>query len=70
MDSSLVKLCICVLALVVFIIFVKFIIGMIHFSRSLKYINSEIERTHGSERKSWERKKKRLIKRFFYYLQG
>ena len=70
MNQALVTICLFVLVSVVFIIFMKFIAGMIHFTRTLKYINSEIERSHGSERRSWKRKRKRLFKRFFYYLQG
>ena len=32
------------------------------FRRELRYVNKEIARTHGDEKKRWERRKKRLIR--------
>lgn len=69
MNQTLVSICLFILALVLFIIIVKLIFGIINFSRSLKYINSEIKRTHGSERKAWQRKRKRLFTKFFIYFK-
>ena len=37
------------------------------FFRELKYINSEIERTTGSERKYWLRKRRRLWLSLFFF---
>ncbi len=69
MNQYLVTFCLFILALVFFVIIVKFIFGIINFSRSLKYINSEIRRTHGSERRSWQRKRKKLFFKFFIYFR-
>ena len=32
------------------------------FCRELRYVNKEIARTHGNEKKHWEKRKKRLIR--------
>ena len=37
------------------------------FSRELKYINSEIERTTGSEQRYWRRKRRRLWLSLFLF---
>ena len=39
------------------VVFAKFING---FSRELRYVNSEIRRTDGSERRYWIKKRRRL----------
>ena len=64
-----VVLIVCEFFIVLFLIItiVKIIYGISNFSRNLKYINSEINRTHGSEKEAWKRKKKRLIRKFFIF---
>ena len=57
-----------IMASLVFIIVLKFICGIRRFSRDIRYLNSEIHRTHGEERKSWIRKKKRTFRNFIKYL--
>ena len=69
MQNVLQSVCLVIIILVLFVIILKFVFGIINFSRSLKYINSEIKRTHGAEKKSWQRKRKRLFTKFFIYFK-
>ncbi len=39
---------------------VMFVQKLLIFKQDLEYLNSEIRRTKGSERKEWERKRRRL----------
>ena len=60
---------IAIISLIIFIIIFSFIIRGIlaypEFKRQLRYLNSEIHRTSGNERKHWKRRKRRHIKRYF-----
>ncbi len=44
----------------IFVLLVGLIFRLSEFSRELKYLNCEINRTYGSERRYWIRKKRRL----------
>ena len=41
---------------------VRFAIFLQWFRRELRYVNKEIARTHGDEKKHWEKRKKRLLR--------
>lgn len=41
-------------------IFIRFIDSYPVFSRELRYLKCEIRRSHGSERRYWKRRKRRL----------
>jgi len=52
------------------IIVVKIIVAYDDFSHELKYLNLEINRTRGKERKRWKKRKRRLLRSllpFFKY---
>lgn len=46
---------------IIFLIIVRFALRLEGFKRHLKYINMEISRTSGSERKYWQKQKRRLF---------
>ena len=46
--------------LAVFLFICRFALGLEKFKRELRYLNMEIRRTRGSERKYWKKKKRRL----------
>ena len=49
------------------IIVIRIIKGVLSLNRNLKYINSEIKRTKGSEQRAWIRKKRRMIRQFYLF---
>ena len=56
----------CIIIFIILLIFVlKIILAYPEFRRELRYIDSEIHRTHGREKEYWKRRRRRLIKRFF-----
>lgn len=57
-------LCIAIAAIAIIIIILNMALSYPEFKRQLKYINSEIQRTEGREKKHWKRRKRRLIIRF------
>ena len=67
MNQMFVYLAFFMMAALSVIILIRIIRGVSRFSRHLRYINSEINRTQGSEQKSWMRKKRRVIKKFYTY---
>ena len=69
MSQGLIGFCLLIILLVVGVVIAKLVYGIINFSRSYKYINSEIKRTHGAEREAWIRKKRRLFTRFYRYFK-
>lgn len=46
--------------LIGFVILVKFVMWINDFSHELRYLNNEIGRTDGSEKRYWKRQKRRL----------
>ena len=67
MEQALVILCIFIIALFLLAAIMKLIIAISRFSRDLKYINTEISRTKGSEQRSWKR---RLYSKFWVYFMN
>ena len=49
------------------IIVIRISKGIISFHRNLKYLNSEIKRTTGSEQRAWMKKKRRIMRRFYLF---
>ncbi len=52
------------LIIVIFLIAMFTVTGILHFQEfrhELKYINMEIKRTHGKERKYWKKQKRRFL---------
>ncbi|MBE6808114.1 MAG: hypothetical protein J6J30_05570 [Clostridia bacterium] len=70
MEQALVIICIVVAALFFLAVTIKLILAISKFSRDLVYLNSEIKRTHGSERKAWKRRKRRLFSKFWVYFMN
>jgi len=60
MDDGMLVLIIILGILFLFIIFAVISFHVREFSRELKYLNCEINRTSGRERKYWIRKKRKL----------
>ncbi len=67
MEQALVILCIFIIAFFLLAAIMKLIIAI---SRDLKYINTEISRTKGSEQRSWKRRKRRLYSKFWVYFMN
>ena len=67
MEQALVILCIFIIAFFLLAAIMKLIIAISRFSRDLKYINTEISRTKGSEQRSWKR---RLYSKFWVYFMN
>lgn len=70
MEQALVIICIVVATLFFLAVAIKLILAISKFSRDLVYINSEIKRTRGSERKTWKRRKRRLYSKFWVYFMN
>ena len=70
MEQALVIICIVVAALFFLAAIMKLIIAISRFSRDLKYINTEISRTKGSEQRPWKRRKRRLYSKFWVYFMN
>lgn len=70
MEQALVILCIFIIAFFLLAAIMKLIIAISRFSRDLKYINTEISRTKGSEQRSWKRRKRRLYSKFWVYFMN
>ena len=70
MEQALVILCIFIIAFFLLAAIMKLIIAISRFSRDLKYINTEISRTKGSEHRSWKRRKRRLYSKFWVYFMN
>ena len=67
MEQALVILCIFIIAFFLLAAIMKLIIAI---SRDLKYINTEISRTKGSEQRPWKRRKRRLYSKFWVYFMN
>ena len=50
-----------IVVLVIIALAIKIVFFFKHFSDELKYINIEIERTEGAERKHWKKRKRKLL---------
>ena len=70
MESSLTQdeilLIIIIVLIFVIALLVKISLDIQAFSKDLRYINCEIERTDGAERRHWKREKKRLWLSFIF----
>lgn len=63
MNGTTIALYILLILVVIFLtfaLFAKLLSFLVHFTKELKYLNSEIERTYGSERKTYIRKRRKL----------
>ncbi len=60
-NTTLYFLLILIAIIVLLILIVVFAQFINEFSRELKYLNNEIRRTTGDERKHWRRQKRRLL---------
>lgn len=60
MDTGIFTLVIIVGGLFIFVLLVGLALQISDFSKELKYINCEIERTDGEEQKYWIRQRRRL----------
>lgn len=49
-----------IMAVLLILLIVRLVLGFNTFKRNIKYINMEIRRTRGSERKAWQKEKRRL----------
>ena len=49
-----------VIAFILLILFIRAVSYFYDFSQELKYLNNEINRTHGGERRYWLHKRRRL----------
>jgi len=63
--SEIIGIGLIILFIILLIVTVKIVLIYPDFRRELRYINSEIHRTHGREKEHWKRRRRRLIKRFF-----
>ncbi|MBP3706774.1 MAG: hypothetical protein J6J13_05975 [Clostridia bacterium] len=60
-----------IIALFLFLIFVGALISwIVDLSRELKYINMEIKRCDGKEKKMWIKRKRRLFLAFIPFFRG
>ncbi len=59
-DAALYLLIGIIVAVVLFVMLVGFCMFLNDFSRELRYLNAEIARTRGAERRYWKRKKRKL----------
>ena len=61
MNDNLVNwIALIIIGIVLLILFIRAISFFYDFSQELKYLNTEIRRTHGRERKHYIRKRRRL----------
>ena len=63
-DKSLIMFLLLILSLPVAIVIISWIID---FSRDLKYVNMEIKRTRGNERREWKKRRRKLIFSIFKF---
>ena len=49
-----------VAAAILFLLILKFVQFLNGFAKKLRYLNNEIQRTRGGERKYWERQRRKL----------
>ena len=63
-DKTLIIFLLLILSLPVAIVIISWIID---FSRDLKYVNMEIKRTRGNERKEWKKRRRKLIFSIFKF---
>ncbi|MBQ8533482.1 MAG: hypothetical protein IJ462_01450 [Clostridia bacterium] len=50
----------CIVAVLIFVLAIKLTFSLINFKEELRYINMEIHRTDGEDRKYWKKKRRRL----------
>lgn len=67
MGQMFVYIAILMMLALVAIIVLRIIKGFLSFYRNLKYLNSEIKRTTGSEQRAWIRRKRRTIRKFYQF---
>ena len=48
------------IGIIVFLLILRLVFSLNRLERDIKYVNMEIKRTRGSERKAWQREKRRL----------
>ena len=48
------------IGVIVFLLVIRLVFRLDSLKRDIKYVNMEIRRTRGSERKAWQREKRRL----------
>ena len=59
-DAFLIAVFIIITAVLLILLIVRIALGFNNFKRNIKYVNMEIRRTRGSERKAWQKEKRRL----------
>lgn len=59
-DAFLIAVFIIITAVLLILLIVRIALGFNTFKRNIKYVNMEIRRTRGSERKAWQKEKRRL----------
>lgn len=60
-NDTLTTIIFLIVGLIILLFIVKIIFSFVEFGRDLRYINMEINRTDGRERRHWKRKRRELI---------